>query len=34
MTAESAREWGLIDRVLSTRGEAELLPLNEPTRLP
>jgi ATP-dependent Clp protease protease subunit len=25
MTAESAREWGLIDRVLSTRGEAELV---------
>jgi ATP-dependent Clp protease, protease subunit len=25
MNAESAREWGLIDRVLSTRSEAELL---------
>src|SRR5271154_3025936 len=25
MTAESAREWGLIDRVLTTRSEAELL---------
>jgi ATP-dependent Clp protease protease subunit len=25
MTAESARDWGLIDRVLSTRGEAELV---------
>jgi ATP-dependent protease ClpP protease subunit len=25
MSAESAREWGLIDRVLSTRSEAELL---------
>jgi ATP-dependent Clp protease, protease subunit len=25
MDAESAREWGLIDRVLSTRGEAELM---------
>jgi ATP-dependent Clp protease protease subunit len=25
MDAESAREWGLIDRVLSTRSEAELL---------
>ena len=23
MDAEQAREWGLIDRVLSTRGEAE-----------
>jgi ATP-dependent protease ClpP protease subunit len=25
MNAERAREWRLIDRVLSTRGEAELL---------
>jgi ATP-dependent Clp protease, protease subunit len=25
MDAESARDWGLIDRVLSTRSEAELL---------
>jgi hypothetical protein len=25
MDAESARQWGLIDRVLSTRGEAELM---------
>ena len=25
MDAESAREWGLIDRVFSTRSEAELL---------
>jgi ATP-dependent protease ClpP protease subunit len=24
MDAESARDWGLVDRVLSTRGEAEL----------
>ena len=29
MTAESAREWGLIDRVFSTRSEAELM-LSEP----
>jgi ATP-dependent Clp protease protease subunit len=25
MDAESARDWGLIDRVLSTRSEAELI---------
>ena len=25
MDAESARDWGLIDRVLSTRSEAELM---------
>jgi ATP-dependent Clp protease, protease subunit len=25
MDAEGARDWGLIDRVLSTRSEAELL---------
>jgi ATP-dependent Clp protease, protease subunit len=25
MNAESAREWGLIDRVLSSRSEAELM---------
>ena len=30
MNAESAREWGLIDRVLSTRGEAELLLIRPP----
>jgi hypothetical protein len=33
MNAESARDWGLIDRVLATRGEAELL-LGEPIPAP
>ena len=33
MNAESARDWGLIDRILSTRREAELL-LRGPTPLP
>ena len=32
MTAEAAREWGLIDRVLSSRSEAELM-LSGPTPL-
>ena len=35
MNAESAREWGLIDRVITTRSDAELLPISEsPARPP
>jgi ATP-dependent Clp protease, protease subunit len=33
MSADSARDWGLINRVLSTRSEAELL-LSEPAPPP
>jgi len=34
MDAQQARDWGLIDRVLTTRGEAELMPMGESPALP
>jgi ATP-dependent Clp protease, protease subunit len=34
MNAERAREWGLIDQVITTRSDAELLPISESPALP